>query len=75
MRQEESVTSGTTSLQYFVQATTRSNSFSAAKITVALGCRQAILQGANSLRMDSPEFGKKFIVSFERPRLQPRRSG
>src|SRR5580692_5331691 len=39
------VISGTTSAQYFVQATTRSSSPTAARMTVALGCRQAIRRG------------------------------
>ena len=38
--------SGTTSKQYFVQATTRSNSPMLARMTVALGCRQAMRRGA-----------------------------
>src|SRR5580658_7843189 len=37
--------SGTTSSQYFVHATTRSSSPSSARITVALGCRQAMRLG------------------------------
>jgi len=37
--------SGTTSAQYFVQATTRPNSPTLARMTVALGCRQAIRRG------------------------------
>src|ERR1700687_3876996 len=45
MNRLPSFTSATTSAQYFVQATTRSNSPTLARITVALGCRQAIRCG------------------------------
>jgi len=39
------LSSGTTSAQYLVQATTRSSAPTLARITVALGCRQAIRRG------------------------------
>src|ERR1700728_2692481 len=39
------VISGTTSTQYFVQATTRSSSPRAARMTVALGCKHAMRRG------------------------------
>ena len=41
--------SGTTSAQYLVQATTQSNLPTLARITVALGCRQAMRRGGCEL--------------------------
>src|SRR5664279_1661973 len=64
MRREPSATSGQTSRQYFVQATTRSSSPISRMVRVALGCRHTTRRGVNSEGMLWTDYTKAAVLGW-----------